>query len=95
MTSKQIAYLKSQAMKIKPVLQVGKLGIHDNVITDIEQYLDAHELMKVSLLPNSDIDLTDFKALLASKNITTVSKIGRTLILYRFSKKLKEHVLEV
>ena len=61
MTSKQIAHLKSLAMNIKVVLQVGKLGIHDNVITDIENYLDAHELMKISLLKNSDIDELEFK----------------------------------
>lgn len=92
MTSKQIAHLKSLAMNIKVVLQVGKLGIHDNVITDIENYLDAHELMKISLLKNSDIDELEFKTLLISKGITIVTKIGRTMVLYRYSKKLKEHI---
>ncbi len=92
MTSKQIAHLKSLAMNIKVVLQVGKLGIHDNVITDIENYLDAHELMKISLLKNSDIDELEFKTLLISKGITVVTKIGRTMVLYRYSKKLKEHI---
>lgn len=92
MTSKQIAHLKSLAMNIKVVLQIGKLGIHDNVITDIENYLDAHELMKISLLKNSDIDELEFKTLLISKGITVVTKIGRTMVLYRYSKKLKEHI---
>lgn len=92
MTSKQIAHLKSLAMNIKVVLQVGKLGIHDNVITDIENYLDAHELMKISLLKNSDIDELEFKTILISKGITIVTKIGRTMVLYRYSKKLKEHI---
>lgn len=92
MTSKQIAHLKSLAMNIKVVLQVGKLGVHDNVITDIENYLDAHELMKISLLKNSDIDELEFKTLLISKGITVVTKIGRTMVLYRYSKKLKEHI---
>lgn len=92
MTSKQIAHLKSLAMNIKVVLQVGKLGIHNNVITDIENYLDAHELMKISLLKNSDIDELEFKTLLISKGITVVTKIGRTMVLYRYSKKLKEHI---
>ena len=30
MTTKQIAHLKSLAMNLKPVLQVGKLGVHDS-----------------------------------------------------------------
>ena len=59
MTTKQIAHLKSLAMNLKPVLQVGKLGVHDSLIEVIEKHLDANELMKVSLLKNSDIYIFD------------------------------------
>ncbi len=93
MTSKEKAYLRSKAMNIKVALQVGKLGIHDNIILDIENYLNAHELMKISFLKNSDIDKDIFKKELEDKNITIVTTIGRTMILYRYSKKLKEHIL--
>ncbi len=92
MKTKQIAKLKSIAANLKPVLQVGKYGIHENVMIDICDYLNAHEIMKISLLKNTDIDLEAFKALLISKGITIVSKIGRTMTLYRFSNKLKEHI---
>lgn len=92
MTRKQIAHLKSLAMNLKPVLQVGKLGVHDSLIEVIEKHLDANELMKVSLLKNSDIDEQEFRSILISKDITIVSKIGRTLILYRYSDRLSKHL---
>ncbi len=92
MTTKQIAHLKSIAMNLKPVMQVGKLGVHENLIKDIEAHLDKHELMKVSILKNSDIDDLEFKSLLIAHNITIVSKIGRIFILYRFSNKLTKHI---
>lgn len=92
MTTKQIAHLKSLAMNLKPVLQVGKLGVHDSLIEVIEKHLDANELMKVSLLKNSDIDEQEFRSILISKGITIVSKIGRTLILYRYSDRLSKHL---
>lgn len=92
MTTKQITHLKSIAHDLKPVLQIGKYGIHQNLIDDILVQLDAHELIKVSLLKNSDVDEVELKSLLITNGVTVVSKIGRILILYRYSKKLTKHI---
>ena len=85
MTTKQIAKLKSLAHPLKPVFQIGKEGIHDQLIGDLLKYLNKHELMKVSLLKNSDVFLDELEEELNYVGITLVQKIGRTIVLYKHS----------
>lgn len=53
LTSKQRAYLKSEAQKIDPVFQVGKGGVSQDQAEGISKYLKAHELIKIKILDNS------------------------------------------
>ena len=46
MTSKDRAYLRSLANSIEPVFQVGKSGITDNLIKQVNDALEARELIK-------------------------------------------------
>ncbi|HBG22091.1 MAG TPA: ribosome assembly RNA-binding protein YhbY, partial [Peptococcaceae bacterium] len=46
MTGKQKKYLRSLAAKMTPSLQVGKSGISDNVVLQLEEALTARELTK-------------------------------------------------
>ena len=50
MKGKQKSYLRGLAHELKPVFQIGKDGINDNMLTDIRNYLNKHELMKISVL---------------------------------------------
>ena len=47
MTSKQRAYLKSLAMKIEPIFQIGKSSVTPEMTTAIDQALEARELIKI------------------------------------------------
>ena len=49
---KQKAYLKSLAQKEKAVFQIGKDGLNENLYNDVLNYLNKHELMKISILQN-------------------------------------------
>lgn len=93
MTTKQIAKLKSLAHPLKPVFQIGKDGLHEELIYDLLAYLNKHELMKVSVLKNCDFDLEEAKMWFNEAGITFVQKIGRTLVLYKHSDEVKDPIV--
>lgn len=93
-TSKQRAKLKSLASTQKPIGQVGKEGITENLINGLSDALEAHELIKITLLPAAGEDgenLADNIAELLEAELVAV--IGRKAILYRrSSRKNFEHI---
>ena len=58
---KQKAYLKSLAQKQKPVFQIGKDGLNENMLRDVLNYLNKHELMKVTILQNCPMDKEEYQ----------------------------------
>lgn len=94
LTSKQRAFLKSQAHAMKPIIQIGKNGLNDQIKTSVRQALDARELIKVTLLQNTDEDLHEVAEILEEEiGCDTVLKIGRILILYKESSKKQNRKL--
>ena len=93
-TSKQRAKLRSLAQTLEPIGQVGKGGISDNMVKSLSDALDSRELIKLTLLQNSDDDVRSVAEELASAlNAEVVCTIGRKIVLYRYSnKKGVEHV---
>ena len=93
-TSKQRAKLRSIAQTIEPIGQVGKGGISDNMVKSFSEALDSRELIKLTLLSNSDEDVREIaQELAACLSAEVVCTIGRKIVLYRYSnKKGVEHV---
>lgn len=88
LTSKQRAYLKSQAHSMKPIIQIGKNGLNDQIKTSVRHALDARELIKVTLLQNTDENIHEVAEILEDEiGCDTVLKIGRILILFKQSTK--------
>lgn len=86
MTSKQRSNLKSIAATEKPVMQVGKEGISENLIRSLSEALEARELIKVTLLPASGEDGKNLAASIACLLCAeVVAVIGRKAIFYRRS----------
>ncbi|MGN1259277.1 MAG: YhbY family RNA-binding protein [Christensenellales bacterium] len=88
MTSKQRAFLRSQASLLEPVVIIGKGAIDDNILNQIDGVLNTRELIKISILQSSDVDpkwLMDF--LCEKLSAEPVATIGKKVILYRYSKK--------
>ena len=50
MTSKQRAYLKSLAMKIDPIYNIGKGSISPELVQGVRDALEARELIKIGVL---------------------------------------------
>ena len=96
MDSKTRAKLRGIASTIQPTVIIGKDGLTENVVKQIDMDLNARELVKITVLEN-DID---YKALLTEisekVHAEPVCSIGKKLVLYRYSsKKNVKHVLEV
>ena len=95
MTSKQRSNLKSLAAVMKPIAQVGKEGIGENLIKSLSQALEAREMIKVNLLPASSDDGENLAANIADLlHAEVVAVIGRKAIFYRrSSRKDFEHIV--
>jgi len=94
LTGKQRSYLKSLANNIEPIFQVGKNGITENFIKQIDDALEKRELIKVKVLNNSLLDANEVANEIAEKtNAEFVQSIGNKFVLYRESKKYKKIIL--
>ena len=49
-TTKQRAFLRSAANSIEPTVQIGKAGVTETVLTTVSNALDAHEIIKLTVL---------------------------------------------
>ncbi len=93
-TSKQRAALRSKASTMRPVGQVGKEGVSENLVAFLSDALEARELVKVTLLPAAGEDAGNLAENLADLlRAELVAVIGRKAIFYRrSSRKDVEHI---
>lgn len=83
-TTKQRAYLKSIAQKLAPVFQVGKGGVSETQIKAIDDYLKAHEIVKIAVLNNSLYSANEAAAEIADAiNADVVQVIGSKAVLFK------------
>ncbi len=91
LTGKQRAYLKGLAMELQPAVYIGKAGMTDTVLREIDDYLTAHELVKVKVQEGAEEQPKEAANLAAAKlNAEYVQSMGRRFVLYRAS---KEHII--
>ncbi|GAA0330648.1 ribosome assembly RNA-binding protein YhbY [Oceanobacillus sp. FSL W7-1293] len=91
LTNKQKQFLRSESHHIKPIFQVGKDGVNENMVTQISEALEKRELIKVSILQNCVEDKhVVAEQISAGTEAEVVQIIGNTIILYRESTDHKE-----
>ena len=91
MTSKQRAYLRSLAMTMDPIFQIGKSSLTPEFTTAISEALEARELIKISVLQNCMDDPKEIAQMLAERTRSQVVQvIGKKIVLYKagFGKRL-------
>ena len=94
LTGKQKRFLRAKAHHLKPIFQVGKGGVNENMIKQIIDALEARELIKVSVLQNCEEDRHVVAEQLAQgASAELVQVIGNTIVLYKESKETKQIVL--
>ena len=85
MTSKERAALRAQANGLDPIIQIGKEGISDNLISQIDDTLDARELLKIRVhletSPKSPKELA--QELAEALQADVIQVIGGIIVLYR------------
>lgn len=98
LTSKQRAQLRGLANSIDTIVQVGKDGIGDNLIKQVNDALEARELIKGRVLENSMFTPREAAEELAqAARAEVVQVIGTKFVLYRKShrKDLKDPIVLV
>ena len=87
-TGKQRSYLKKLTHTMEPSVYVGKSGLTENVLKEMDAYLEAHELLKVKLQDGCPTDVRDAADLAAEQlKAEFVQAIGGKFSLYRQSEK--------
>lgn len=93
MNSKQRAVLRSKASGIDAIFQIGKGGVTDNMLSALSDALDKRELIKITVLKNAENTPRELMDILCERlDAQPVAVIGGKVIIYRFSKTLKEHI---
>ena len=87
-TTKQRASLRALAQKLEPSMQIGKDGLKPESVIQIEEMLEARELIKVRMLKNCEEDIKTLANTLANKiGAECVQVIGSVFVFYRYSHK--------
>ncbi|MDO4800240.1 MAG: YhbY family RNA-binding protein [Bacillota bacterium] len=87
MTGQQRSFLKGLAQTRKPLSQLGKEGITDAFLSDLDRMLEQHELVKISILESFPGELKEAAETIVSRSDAEfVQLIGRKLVIYRQSR---------
>ncbi|MGB3366694.1 MAG: ribosome assembly RNA-binding protein YhbY [Acidaminobacteraceae bacterium] len=88
--AKQRSFLKAKANTLKPLTQLGKEGISDKFIAELNRALDSHELIKVSVLESNDMTAKDACIEVCEKTRSEfVQAIGKKFVIYREARDMK------
>lgn len=91
LTSKQRAQLRGLANQMETILQIGKTGITDQTVKQVDDALTARELIKIRTLETSPTTSRESADLIAEKiGADVVQVIGSKIVLYRESKDNKQ-----
>jgi RNA-binding protein len=96
MTSKQRSYLKSLAVNLDAIFQIGKGGVTDEICHQLLNALNAKELIKIKVLETSPNSIKEV-AEIVSQNIgaEVVQTIGTKIVLYRISDIEKNRKIDI
>lgn len=84
MTGKQKRFLRAMGHQLKPIVQLGKSRITDNLVDQLNENLRAHELIKVKLLKISGPERKELaQAIAEASSAELVQVLGGTVLLYK------------
>ena len=90
-TTKQRAFLRARANGLEPVGQIGKNGIGPLVLETVSAALEAHELIKLTVLEACPLTAREAAGRLCEAlECDPVQTIGRKIVLYRPSSESAE-----
>lgn len=87
LTAKQKAFLKSHGQKLEAKLQIGKNGVSDTFVKELDVALERDELVKVRI--GKFVEETLAAEAAAKTKASLVATLGRTALYYRAAKEPK------
>ncbi|GEP19355.1 ribosome assembly RNA-binding protein YhbY [Pediococcus argentinicus] len=83
---KQKRFLRATAHSFHPMFSVGKNGLTDSWVEQLDGALDNHELIKINLQQSADVSPKEVQAFIEERtDIQVVQIIGRVLVLFKVS----------
>lgn len=90
-SGKQRSYLKALANTIDPIFQIGENGITESFLKQVDEALEAREIVKINVLNNSSLTAKEAAdQVVDSLNAEFVQSIGNKFVIYRESKENKK-----
>ena len=84
MTGAERAAYRKTANTLKPIFQIGKEDISENLIKSVDEALGKRELIKLSVLETSTLGAREAAGALAEAlGAEVIQSIGRKFVLYR------------
>lgn len=81
---KQKRFLRALGTGLDPIVQIGKGGISENLLVQVEEALEARELIKLRVLNNCWDEPKEIAKTLADETKSAlVQVVGRNFLLYR------------
>ena len=94
LTAAQTRFLRGQAHDLRAMLQVGGKGVTDALISEVDQALEHHELIKVKVAAEDREQRDEWiAALVEGSEAALVARIGHVAVLYRPAKDKRQIVL--
>lgn len=76
---------------MEPMIQIGKSGITDNLLKQIDEMLETRELIKVKILNNNELDANEVANDISEQlRAEFVQSIGSKFMIYRESEDNKK-----
>jgi len=84
MTGAERAVFRKAANTLKPIFQIGKEDIGENLIRSVDEALNKRELIKLAVLETSALSARDAAGRLSEAlGAEVIQCIGRKFVLYR------------
>lgn len=84
MTSKERAYLRGLANTLDAIFQVGKAGVSDILLEQLNHAIEARELIKISVLETAPASAKELAQEIAlGTNSIVVQTVGNKITLFR------------
>ncbi len=95
-TSKQRATLRAMANTITPIGQIGKGGVTENIIKQLNDALEARELIKVTVLETALLSAREACEICCERlHAEPVQCIGMKFVIFRVAREPKNRKIKI
>ncbi len=95
LTGAQKKHLRGLAHSLKPIVRIGRSGLTENVLANLDEALESHELVKVKLTDDRDERREVMAEIEDRLGSNRVGAIGRVGIFYRQARDPEKRRLKV